>query len=277
MNAPLLPALFEHPEADAQVVLGVTRVAYRLRRSQRRSIGLLISEQGLTVSAPLRARQMDIEQALQSKASWILRKLVQQRERSRQQAASTISWGEGALVPCLGGSLRLGLRPALRRHQGPDLAAWAAGTGSPFTPPGLSSLMQPAALPVADLLLALPADSPPERIRDATARWLQAQALALFQQRCGLYAARLGVQPQRLGLSSARTRWGSATVDGTIRLNWHLVHHPLRVIDYVVAHELAHLREMNHSPAFWALVRAVIPDVDACKAALRHRLPPHWE
>lgn len=266
MNAPLLPALFEHPEADAQVVLGVTRVAYRLRRSQRRSIGLLVSEQGLTVSAPLRARLVEIEQALQTRAGWILRKLVQQRERSRQQAAAALSWQDKAQLPCLGGLLHIELHPGLATHQGPDLAAWCISAEALAPQP-----------PLFTLRLALPLGSTAEVIRQATAQWFQAQALALLRQRCAVYGLRLGVRPQRIGLSAARTRWGSASAAGTIRLNWHLLHHTLPVIDYVVAHELAHLREMNHSPAFWALVHAVIPDVNACKAALRHRLPPNWE
>lgn len=81
----------------------------------------------------------------------------------------------------------------------------------------------------------------------------------------------------RLRLSSAQTRWGSASADGTIRLHWRLMHFSLAVIDYVVAHELAHLREMNHSPAFWQIVRSVIPDLEARKAVLKTPGLPLWE
>ena len=73
----------------------------------------------------------------------------------------------------------------------------------------------------------------------------------------------------RLALSSAATRWGSASADGSIRLNWRLVHFALPIIDYVVAHELAHLREMNHSPRFWDVVRSVVPDYEHSRLALR--------
>jgi len=76
-------------------------------------------------------------------------------------------------------------------------------------------------------------------------------------------------------LSSAGTRWGSAGADGTIRLNWRLVHFAPAVIDYVVAHELAHLREMNHSAAFWDVVRSVVPGYEQARASLRDCvLPP---
>jgi predicted metal-dependent hydrolase len=82
------------------------------------------------------------------------------------------------------------------------------------------------------------------------------------------------VRPKRLSLSSASTRWGSASADGSVRLNWRLVHFALPVIDYVVTHELAHLREMNHSAAFWDVVRSVLPDYEAARHSLRHELLP---
>jgi predicted metal-dependent hydrolase len=82
------------------------------------------------------------------------------------------------------------------------------------------------------------------------------------------------VRVARLSLSSATTRWGSASATGAIRLNWRLVHFGLPVIDYVVTHELAHLREMNHSPAFWDVVRSVLPDYEAARSTLRHELAP---
>jgi predicted metal-dependent hydrolase len=74
---------------------------------------------------------------------------------------------------------------------------------------------------------------------------------------------------RRLSLSSATTRWGSANANGSVRLHWRLIHHPLATIDYVVAHELAHLREMNHSERFWSVVRSVVPEYEAARRELR--------
>ena len=78
-----------------------------------------------------------------------------------------------------------------------------------------------------------------------------------------------GVRYTRLALSSAQTRWGSANANGSIRLNWRLIHFALPTIDYVVAHELAHLREMNHSPRFWDVVRSVLPEFERARGELR--------
>ena len=95
------------------------------------------------------------------------------------------------------------------------------------------------------------------------------QARVLFAQRCELYASRMGVSYERIALSNASTRWGSCSPKGNLRFNWRLVMAPSEVIDYVIVHELAHLKELNHSRRFWALVEAVLPSYRASKKWLR--------
>jgi predicted metal-dependent hydrolase len=124
------------------------------------------------------------------------------------------------------------------------------------------------------LRVGLPHTATPQQIRDAAQSWLQRQARRVFEERCAIYADRLEVRVRRISLSSAATRWGSANADGSIRLNWRLIHFGLPIIDYVVTHELAHLREMNHSPAFWGVVRSVLPDYEHSRHALRHGTVP---
>ncbi|MBP8182524.1 MAG: SprT family zinc-dependent metalloprotease [Burkholderiaceae bacterium] len=79
-------------------------------------------------------------------------------------------------------------------------------------------------------------------------------------QRLNHFAPLLGVQWRSLSLGTARTRWGSARADGSIRLNVGLIRVAPALVDYVVVHELSHLREMNHSPRFWAIVASVLPN-----------------
>ncbi|MEF8746879.1 MAG: M48 family metallopeptidase [Candidatus Accumulibacter propinquus] len=107
---------------------------------------------------------------------------------------------------------------------------------------------------------------------------LRERASTLFVERLGHYASRLGVALPRLSLSSARTRWGSCSLRSGIRLNWRLIHFPLPVIDYVAVHELAHLREMNHSARFWSIVAQVYPDYPNARKALQLGAThcPHW-
>ena len=100
---------------------------------------------------------------------------------------------------------------------------------------------------------------------------LRDKARAIFAERLALHAPRLGVAVPPLRLSSAKTRWGSCSHHGGISLNWRLVFMPLAVIDYVVCHELAHLKEMNHSPRFWSVVEQLCPDWRNLRLELRHQ------
>ena len=113
-------------------------------------------------------------------------------------------------------------------------------------------------------------------IRALTWAWWLRQARQLLTERLQHYAPLLGVQWRSLRLSNARTRWGSAHSDGRIMLNAKLLHYRLPVLDYVVAHELAHLHEMNHSPRFWAWVAQVCPEHRQLRAELRQQAAPQW-
>ena len=112
-----------------------------------------------------------------------------------------------------------------------------------------------------------------QQIKDRVQGWLQTEAKRLFGERLAYYADKLGVAYKGYALSSAATRWGSCSSDGRIRLNWRLIHFPLSIIDYVVAHELAHLREMNHSPRFWQTVESIFPEFKEARHTLKHHPP----
>jgi predicted metal-dependent hydrolase len=242
------PAIFRHPRAQHEIRLGDVHVGYALRRARRKTIGFIVADDGLTVSAPRWVGVGAVEDALRDKAAWIVRKLREQRERAERRQAARIDWRDGATLPFLGRPVALAIDPA--------------ATGALLDPERRL------------LRLGLPRGAAPAQIRDAVHGWLQRQARRVFDERCRHFAPRLGVAPPRLALSSAATRWGSASAAGTIRLHWRLIHFALPTIDYVVAHELAHLREMNHGPAFWDLVRSVLPDYERARAALNDELLP---
>ena len=121
--------------------------------------------------------------------------------------------------------------------------------------------------------VGLTPDANEAELKRRVKRWLQDQAQTLFAARLSIYAQALGVQYQGFKLSSAKTQWGSCTADGRIRLNWRLMHFSLPLIDYVIAHELAHRKEMNHGPRFWAAVRSVFPEFEAARKELRSHPP----
>ena len=251
--------VFRHPRAQRDVRLDGHLVAYEMRRARRRSIGFVVGPDGLTVSAPRWVGLKDVDSALQDKRGWILRKLREQRERALRLQSARVDWRDGTELPFLGETVIVVL----------DARCAGAVLGDPGDGlPGMARRL---------LRVGLPHTATPEQIRDAVQGWLQRQARRVFEERCTLFAARLQVRVRRIALSSAATRWGSANADGSIRLNWRLVHFALPIVDYVVAHELAHLREMNHSPAFWGVVRSVLPDYESSRAALRDGQVPVFD
>lgn len=225
---------FVHALANRQALLQGVTVAFRFERSRRKSIGFTVGPEGLVVRAPGWVPLREVDAAVQEKAAWIVAKLQQMRERALLPMAPTPEWVHGADVPYLGGKVRLCV---VARGQLPEV------------PEG-----------VMPLPLSLPPGASATQVREAAEAWFKKKARHLFEERLAHFAPQLGVQWRRLSLSSARTRWGSARTDGHIRLNWRLVHLPLAQIDYVVVHELAHLRVMDHSPRFWDTVGEVMPD-----------------
>jgi predicted metal-dependent hydrolase len=264
-------AQFRHPQASRELRLGQALVAYQFKRSQRRTIGFSVGPEGLAVSAPRWVSLKEIDQALATKGPWILRKLQEMRERHTQLAQQVIDWRDGATLPFLGQPVRLQLDPT---HgfgaSGAELEVVTAQV-----PEGASATGAQA--PVTVLRLSLAHSASTEQIRDAVQAWLMRQAHRVFQERLDHFAPLLGVQWKKLALSNAGKRWGSARVDGSIRLNWRLIHMRLSVIDYVVAHELSHLRVMDHSPRFWDTVRSVVPDYAALRDQLKSEPTPHWQ
>ena len=262
--APLLTtdAGFAHPQATRSLRLQGVLVAFSLVRARRSSIGMSIGPDGLSVRAPRWTSLHEIDQVLQARAEWIVRKLHESRERHTQLLQNRIDWCDGAVFPYLGGLLRLRLDPS---HGFSAVGAALADTPSAQDGPLLR-----------ELRIAVPVDASAAQIRDATQAWLMRQAKALFEERLNHFAPQLQVRWTRLSLSNADKRWGSAKSDGSIRLNWRLMHFELPVIDYVVAHELSHLRVMNHSPRFWQTVGSVMPDYPERRKQLKDPTAPLW-
>ncbi|MEN9538835.1 MAG: hypothetical protein RLZZ126_1070 [Pseudomonadota bacterium] len=258
---------FSHPRANRESRLGNAVVAYEFRRAKRRSIGMVVGAEGLVVSAPKWVALSMVEQTLQEKSAWILKKLAEQQERQGKLEANRIQWRDGATIPFLGEPVIVVLDP---RH-GFD------GVGAVLHSDAAQPNLSLAGVPRHTLHVALPQQATPQQIQDAVQAWLMKQARQRFTERLDHFAPLLQVQWRKLSLSSAGTRWGSASADGSIRLNWRLIHFSPSAIDYVVAHELSHLREMNHSPAFWDTVASVLPNYADLRGQLRDEAIPRWD
>jgi predicted metal-dependent hydrolase len=226
-------ALFdEPPPAGAalmrSVLLGGRTVEYRFERRRRRTIGVRVGESGLSVAAPLRAPWREIEGFLREKARWILEKLD---ERASWGTPVTIFGASGERLPVLGREVVLVVSEGRKRVcEGQDC-----------------------------LDVRVPAPHRRGAVRKLLIEWLKSRAHEHFTARAEHYAARLGLAAPPVAISGARTRWGACTADGRIRLTWRLAQLAPELGDYVVAHEVAHLVELNHSERFWALVEWLYP------------------
>jgi predicted metal-dependent hydrolase len=229
------------PAAEQRAaLLAGKHVTYTLKRSgKRRSIGLRIDDRGLTVSMPLRASESWLHSVLQDKAHWVVEKLDGWQSRKPAE----VRWADGESISFIGEKLTLRIRPSL-------FAGVPQQRGR-------------------ELWLFVVDQSDAAHIEGLVSDWYRRHAESLFAERVAHYAPLLNVAPRALKLSSAKTQWGSCTARGTVRLNEQLIRLPLRLIDYVVVHELAHLREMNHSAAFWDVVGSACPDYAKLRRELK--------
>ena len=235
-------------ETPRTIALGDRIVPYVLRRAKRRTIGLSIDHRGLRVGAPRRASFTEVEAMILHHGDWVAQKLDEWRSRRRPEALRIV---DGLRLPMLGQSLEI------RLALGNNRALWNL-----------------QAAPVLTLLLRTPADAGKfleKALRERARQW--------FGERLSHFAQQLGLPVPPLALSAARTRWGSCSRQTGIRLNWRLIHFPPHIVDYVVAHELAHLREMNHSRRFWNTVGQLYPDYKAARDELNGLAAhcPHWQ
>lgn len=250
----LQPAAFRHPRANREALLGNSVVAFEFKRGRRRNIGFMVGPEGLTVSAPKWVPLYEVDAAVRSKTPWILKKLGDAHERHRRMETARIEWRDGCTFPFLGEPVQV-----ILDSREPGAA--------------IETCEQTSA---RRLRIGLPQHAEPSQIRDTVQAWLMREAQRLFTERLDHFAGLLNVQWRKLALSNAGTRWGTAHSDGVIRLNWRLIHFRMPVIDYVVAHELSHLRVMDHSPRFWDTVASVVPDYQHLRGQLKEEALPPW-
>ncbi|MGA8050041.1 MAG: SprT family zinc-dependent metalloprotease [Burkholderiales bacterium] len=217
------------PEAGRTLRFGERVVAFRFARTRRRTIAIAIDVTGLSVRAPRNAPWREIESFLYEKQRWILTKL---EEWGALPRPSVIRGTTGERLPLFGESTALEVR-AGRSSVGREAGQIVVTTRQPLR---------------GAVVVRLLTD------------WLKQQALAALTPRAAHYAARLELAAPPVALSHARTQWGVCTEGGSIRLNWRLVHLEPELADYVVAHEVAHLRELNHSKRFWNLLEKLYPE-----------------
>lgn len=232
---PIKPSVDVHP----------TSLEYRLERSQRKTVGFIVDEKGLTVRAPRWVSKAEIDRMVQERSTWVRKKLNQFSQWQNELGTAQVHFVDGAVLPYLGSQLRIQLGSSIQnRILELEGDGWV-------------------------LHVNLPKDAEESRVKDWVQVWFKNVATKHFDERIRSLSEKAGVKYHSWSLSSAKGRWGSCSSDRRIRLNWRLMHLKPEIIDYVIAHELAHLSEMNHSPRFWQRVAEIYPEYEVAKKALK--------
>jgi predicted metal-dependent hydrolase len=218
------------------------QIPYLLEHRARRTVGLKITEQGLIVHAPKRLFATQLNKILQEKSGWILNKL-QLRDENKVEK---VEWIDGAQLLYLGQDITLKLVANIVANKTKKIH------------------FERNELVVHALETNIHAAS-----RASVLMWYKNQAQLDFARRLEVFAAKLGIATPPLTLSNAKSRWGSCNSRKEIRLNWRLLQAPPSIINYVICHELAHIKQMNHSAKFWAVVASLFPDYKDAEKQLK--------
>ena len=219
-----------------RIILNDEEVSYVLKRRRCKSISIKIDCDGLTINAPIREKFSWIEFVLQERKAWILKKLGEWEEKKLIR----LVWEESAIFPLLGDPWRIAI---------------ASNGVMRMIPAKIKSIAEKN-----QLELPLPSTISAQEIERAVMEWYYRQAHIYFSKRIKYFSEKLRVTCPQFRLSDARTQWGSCDMRGIVHLNWRLIHLSIRLVDYVIAHELSHLIEMNHSAAFWRIVESICPN-----------------
>ena len=210
------------------------------RSPRRRTVSISVDSNAVVVRAPSRMPEKALRSFVEGRSGWVMRKLAEVKQRDAERPSHR--YAEGEMLPYLGDQYRLVLRAGGRSH---------------------------AAMEGDELVVCLRRGAAPDKIPQVLKRWYVARAREVFRERAAHYSALLGVEPAGISVRGQKRRWGSCSSDCRINLNWKLMTAPVGVLDYVVAHELCHIIQRNHSGKFWALLSTVIPEYRECRKWLR--------
>jgi len=211
-------------------------IEYVLTRSKRKTLALYIHDGTVEIRAPLKMPQRAIDEFVASKEKWIRSKLAVSKERMSQRESFSLTYGDTVTY---------------RGNEYPIIAGDSGRVGfngeSFSVPPGMT----------------------PEQIKQACVHIYRMLAKRVLPDKVYHYAKLMSVAPTAVKINNAKTRWGSCSQKKSINLSWRLIIAEDDVIDFIVVHELAHIKEMNHSERFWAIVQDILPNYNERNKKLR--------
>lgn len=229
-----------------EVIFGDALIAYEVVRSPRRrkTIEVTVVEPGIvTVAAPVDTPSEQLEATIRRRAGWIVR-----HDGAAEAPPTPRRFVSGESLPYLGRSVRLTVHPTDQPRVAVRFHHWQFDIYVPRSLHGEERI---------------------ENVRAAVEAWYRERAATKLPPRVDRIASHLGVQPKEVLIRNQRRRWASCAPDGTLRFNWRAVMAPPALLDYVVAHELAHLRVRGHTSEYWAIVAQAVPDYRLRRERLR--------
>ncbi|MFW5856142.1 MAG: M48 family metallopeptidase [Bacillota bacterium] len=218
------------------ITLGDTVINYEIVRSDRKTMGIIVDpDQGVIIRSPKNVTREKIEEVVKKKSSWLLQKLDKVEEI--EPAPSPLEFMSGEKLMYLGRRYRLKVKEHDKRQV--EVKFYQ----------GKFIVKEPAEL-----------KDRREVIREKVIAWYRRRADQKIKERVEKYQGRIGVEPSRVKIKKQKKRWGSCSSKGNLNFNWKLIMAPMSIVDYIVVHELVHLKYSNHSRDFWQTVEAVIDD-----------------
>jgi predicted metal-dependent hydrolase len=211
---------------------------YTLVRANRKTLALYVRENGFEVRAPLKMPQKNIDRFVEQKRAWAERRFAQLVIQNKQKAAFTVNYGSH--IPYRGCEWCV-----LEQHDAAPNVTYGCGA------------------------FYLPSHLTPAQIKRGCVQIYRILAKRDLIEKVAYYASKMGVSPSGVKINGAKTRWGSCSSKQSLNFSWRLMMSEDEAIDYVVVHELAHIKEMNHSQRFWAIVAEVLPDYKKRQSQLK--------
>ena len=214
-------------------------IDYTIIRSRRKTIGISVSpDKGVRILAPVWASTRQLQDVVSIKAPWIFDKLIHMEEI--QALKNSRKFADGESLSFLGKEYKLHV---IRQ---PGVKSVTLDFNNVEFIVGVPS--------------CIPDDEQSESIRNALLEWYKERAAETLAERVNIYSHNLTVKPSWLLVKDQKTRWGSCTRDNKININWKIIMAPQEIVDYLVVHELAHIKVRNHSALYWKLVESILPD-----------------
>ena len=214
------------------------------RTNRKKTASIKVNEGKVQIIVPMELTQDEIEETLYNKRQWIREKI---RLHQDSMPAKPKEYVNGECFTYLGKNYKLKI-----------------------IPDGLGEVKLRAGYLELHMVEGLPLKKRNAFMQNQIATWYKRNAQKRLKDKASRLASIHGLNPKSFSVKDFKSRWGSCSKDGDITLNWRIIMAPHHIVDYVVAHEICHLTEYNHSPVFWKQVERMIPDYKNCKEWLKH-------